>query len=140
MRIMMKEGIACEYSSHRRRIRYADVMTIDAWMRQLAQEGFEDLRVCPMPPNQDLPEHTHDDHTVHVIVEGELTIIDADGTKTYRPGDRVEFSAGTTHKARGSTENGTMIVGRRKILSVDVRISPTARSRHSSPPPRVPAS
>lgn len=90
---------------------YTDAMTIEEWITLLEQEGFTDLRVCPIPPNQDLPEHTHDEHTVHVIIEGDLTIIDKDGTRTFSSGDRVDFPAGTVHKARGSTDDGTMLVG-----------------------------
>ncbi|MDB4978573.1 MAG: hypothetical protein JWM56_759, partial [Candidatus Peribacteria bacterium] len=81
------------------------------WIATLEREGFKDIGVCPIPPNKDLPEHMHDQHTVHMILEGELIIKDNEGTKTYRPGDRVEFPAGTTHKARGSTDTGKMIIG-----------------------------
>ena len=90
---------------------YNTRMTTEQWTQQLEQEGFTEIRVCPLPPNEDLPEHTHDEHTVHIILTGELTIIDAEGTHTYKPGDRVEFPAGTTHAARGATDDGTMIVG-----------------------------
>lgn len=57
---------------------------------------------------------------MHIILAGELTIIDKKSTKTYRPGDRVEFPAGTTHTAKGSTTPGKMIVGVKKIGN-DVR-------------------
>jgi quercetin dioxygenase-like cupin family protein len=77
----------------------------------LAKEGYTDIRVCPLPPEMETPAHTHDEHTVHVILTGELTITDKEGTKTYKPGDRVEFPAGTTHQARGADDHGTMIVG-----------------------------
>lgn len=86
-------------------------MTEQEWMIELEKEGYQEIRVCPIPPNQDLPEHTHDVHTVHIVLEGELSIIDVNGTSTYRPGDRVEFVAGTTHKARGATDTGKMIIG-----------------------------
>ncbi|MDB4978121.1 MAG: hypothetical protein JWM56_307 [Candidatus Peribacteria bacterium] len=83
-------------------------------IHQLEAEGYTDVRVCPIPPDMDLPEHTHDEHTVHIILEGDLTIIDADGTHIYKPGDRVEFPAGTVHKARGGMEHGKMIIGVKK--------------------------
>ncbi|MEW6722847.1 MAG: cupin domain-containing protein [Candidatus Micrarchaeota archaeon] len=79
------------------------------WMEKLKKEGFSEIRVCPLPPDADAPEHTHDRHTVHVILSGELTITGKSGTKTYKRGDRVEFPAGTTHKARGG--KGEMVVG-----------------------------
>lgn len=93
---------------------YTPFMNVDELITQLEQEGFTDLRVCPIPPNRDLPEHAHDEHTVHVILEGDLTIIDKDGTRVYSPGDRVDFPAGTVHKARGSTDDGTMLIGVKK--------------------------
>ncbi len=77
----------------------------------MEQDGFTNVHVCPIPPNQDLPEHTHDKHTVHIILDGELTIIGAEGTYTDKLGDRVEFPAGTVHKARGATDTGTTIIG-----------------------------
>jgi quercetin dioxygenase-like cupin family protein len=83
-------------------------------IKKLEQEGFTDVRICPLPPNQDLPEHTHDEHTVHIILSGELTITDQVGRRNFRPGERIEFPAGTTHKARG-TDDGTMITGVKKI-------------------------
>lgn len=86
-------------------------MTEQTWIEQLQAEGFTDVRLCPIPPNRDLPEHTHDEHTVHVVVSGELIITDHQGTTTVRPGDRIEFPAGTTHIARGATDDGTMIIG-----------------------------
>mgnify|MGYP001616426668 CR=1 FL=1 len=52
-------------------------------MQQLKREGFTDLRICPLPPNADTGEHTHDHPTVHIILEGALTIIDKNSTKTF---------------------------------------------------------
>ena len=80
------------------------------WMEKLKKDGFSDIRVCPLPPDADTPAHTHDRHTVHIILSGKLTISDGRGTKTYKRGDRVEFPAGTTHKARGSA-GGEMLIG-----------------------------
>lgn len=78
----------------------------------LEKQGFSDIRVCPIEPGFDSGEHTHDEHTVHVILSGELTIQDQNGKITFIPGDTVEFPAGTTHKAFGmKNESGSMIVG-----------------------------
>lgn len=83
-------------------------------IKQLEQEGYTEVRTCPIPPNLDLPEHTHDEHTVHVILRGDLIITENGISTTYKPGDTVEFPAGTTHKARGSTDSGRMITGVKK--------------------------
>lgn len=86
-------------------------MNKETLIKSLESEGFTDVRICPIPPAIDLPEHTHDEHTVHIILEGDLIITDATGTHTYHPGDRVEFPAGTTHIAKGTIEHGRMIIG-----------------------------
>ena len=88
-------------------------MTEKEWIKRLQSEGYSDVRVCPIEPGED-PEHTHDLHTLNVILEGELTITDKSGTKTYRSGDRVETTAGTTHKAKNGPTVGKMIVGYKK--------------------------
>jgi len=79
-------------------------------IKKLEGEGFKDLRVCPIEQNFNSGEHTHDERTVHIILTGELTISDKNGTKTFHPGDRVEFPAGTKHNAK-SSKKGSMIVG-----------------------------
>lgn len=91
-------------------------------MEKLKKEGFIDIRVCPLPPNENLPEHTHSQHTVHIILSGELVISDKIGTKIYKSYDRVEFPSGTIHKARG-TKTGEMVIGVK---------APTFKSRHIS--------
>jgi quercetin dioxygenase-like cupin family protein len=80
------------------------------WIEKLKGEGIES-RVCSMEPNFNPGEHTHDEHTVHVILKGELTIINQEGKKVYKPGDRVDFPAGTTHSAAFGSNGCTMIVG-----------------------------
>jgi quercetin dioxygenase-like cupin family protein len=89
-------------------------MTESEWIKKLERDGFTDVRVCPIPPPTAMSEHTHDEHTVHVLLTGKLIVTDADGTKTFEPGDRVEFPSGTRHTARGSIENGRMIIGLKK--------------------------
>lgn len=80
-------------------------------VEQLHQEGFTNLRICPLPP-MDAPEHTHDEHTVYLVLSGELTITQDGETKTYRTGEKIEFPAGTTHKAQ--SKGGSMINGEKK--------------------------
>lgn len=81
------------------------------WKKLLIAEGFTDFRVCPIAAGFDSGEHTHDEHTVHVILSGTLSIVDKTGTMTYKPGEKVEFPAGTRHSAFGGKEAGSMIVG-----------------------------
>ena len=81
------------------------------WIEKLQKEGFREVRVVPLPPYADKNEHTHDQYQIDVVLKGKLTISDQNGAKTYLPGDRVEFPAGTVHIARGGPAGGDMIVG-----------------------------
>ncbi|MGL5831590.1 MAG: SRPBCC domain-containing protein [Candidatus Altimarinota bacterium] len=87
------------------------VKNIAEHMQNLENAGYKELHVCPLPPHQELDEHTHDVKTAHIILSGQLTIIDQhNNTQTYQADDRVEFPAKTTHKAIGGPEGGYMIV------------------------------
>lgn len=85
------------------------------WLDKLKKEGIKDPQVCTMPKSNG-GEHTHDQHTVHVILKGELTITDKTGKKTYKPGDRVDFPAGTKHSVQFGPKGCTMIVGVKELL------------------------
>ncbi|MBI4836579.1 MAG: SRPBCC domain-containing protein [Candidatus Abawacabacteria bacterium] len=87
------------------------VKVLAEWMEKLIKKGFKDIRVCPIPAALDFGEHTHEEHTVHVILDCELTIADSGTSKTYGSGDYVEFPAGTTHAVKSGPTAGSMIVG-----------------------------
>lgn len=82
-------------------------------IKQLKKEGFIDLRICPFAAGFDSGEHTHEQHTVHIILDGELIIKDKKKTKIFHKGDRVEFPVGTKHNAK-SPRGGSTIVGIKK--------------------------
>lgn len=83
--------------------------------KKIEEEGFSKVTVCPNGPNTEFPEHTHDVRTVHVLLKGELTIIDSRGESTFHEGERFEFSAGTTHRAKCGSTGCTFIVGVKKL-------------------------
>ncbi len=86
-------------------------MNEQEWIEKLTQEGFTNVLIFPLGTGFDMGEHTHGEHTVHVIMSGELIISNGDGEKTFGPGERVEFPAGTKHYACGGQGALTMIVG-----------------------------
>ncbi len=88
-------------------------MTEEEWIKQLQREGYSDLRIVKIEPGDD-PEHSHPLYTINVILDGELVIIDQNGSKTYRAGDRVETPAGSIHRAKNGPKVGKMIVGVKK--------------------------
>lgn len=89
-------------------------MTKDAWKEQLTTEGFTDLTECTIGPASDLGAHTHNEHTVHVILDGSLIVIDGPDEDVLAVGDRTEFPAGTTHRAVTGPTGVTMLVGVRR--------------------------
>jgi quercetin dioxygenase-like cupin family protein len=88
-------------------------MSEKEWLEKLRSEGVSDVNIVTMEPGEK-PEHTHDQITIHVILEGDLTVINKDGTKVYKPQDYIEFPAGTTHSVRFGEKGLTMIVGIKK--------------------------
>jgi quercetin dioxygenase-like cupin family protein len=87
-------------------------MTEQEWLEQLNKEGYSQRCFAhSFEPNQEMLEHTHDVATVHVILEGELILIEKDGNKTIKAGERIEIPAGTTHSAKAGPNGLRMIVG-----------------------------
>lgn len=84
------------------------------WIAKLKNEGFKDIRVCPVEPTSEFGEHSHDEHTVHVILKGELHVKDKTGKKTMKEGDYFEFPASTTHSTKTGPHGVTFIVAVRK--------------------------
>lgn len=74
-------------------------------------DGFNQVQVVSFPAASDLKEHTHDELTVHFILEGELVITTNDIKETFKSGDYVEFPAGTTHSASFGPEGCKFVVG-----------------------------
>jgi quercetin dioxygenase-like cupin family protein len=85
-------------------------ITQDEWTKKLDEEGFSSIEIVTVMPKGTPGPHTHDTETVHVILQGELTITDENGETTYREGDRLDFPAGTTHTATFGKAGCSMIV------------------------------
>ena len=86
-------------------------MTAEQWVEKLITEGYSEVMAVTQGPNTEFPEHTHDEHTVHVIVEGEFILIDQGIETTLKAGERVEIPAGTTHRAKCGSLGCTFVVG-----------------------------
>jgi len=91
-------------------------MTPQEWQMELETEAFSNIQTVSMQEG-DIPAepHTHPEHTVHIILKGQLEIIDAEGVSTiYKIGDRVDFPAGTTHVAKVGEQGLKMMIGTKK--------------------------
>lgn len=81
------------------------------WLEKLEKEGFKNIMSCANPPHTEFHEHTHEQHTVHVVLEGDLTLREKTGEKTIQEGERFEIPAGTTHNAACGPQGCTFLVG-----------------------------
>ncbi len=86
-------------------------MTQEEWVEQLQKEGYRDINVVTFGPDQEIPEHTHDETTVHIVTAGEMLLIENGKTETRKAGERFEIPAGTTHIAKGGPTGCTFVVG-----------------------------
>lgn len=87
-------------------------MTEQEWIDLITKEGYQDVRVCPINTSGEISKpHTHDQHTVHVIIDGQLTMTDEQETVTLHKGDRFEIPAGTTHTVQTPHDGCQLLVG-----------------------------
>jgi quercetin dioxygenase-like cupin family protein len=81
-------------------------------IKSLEEIGFREVHIVDFPkPNQVIEQHTHDSLTIHVMLEGEISLIDNKGTVLLKKGDRYEIPAGTTHTAICGPNGCKFIVG-----------------------------
>lgn len=86
-------------------------MNKDEWIKQLEADGYSDIQTRTFPANSKLPEHTHEQATAHVMLAGEATVRDKNGTTTYTTGDRFDVPAGTTHEVDFGPDECTFLAG-----------------------------
>lgn len=77
----------------------------------LEQEGFTQIYVHKDGPNFEYPEHEHPVHTVHIIIEGSMTIWQGNTEHVSQPGERMDFEKGTPHMAKMGPHGCTFITG-----------------------------
>jgi quercetin dioxygenase-like cupin family protein len=79
--------------------------------QQLRAEGFGNTYVWQDRPNASYPDHTHATETAHIILDGELTLIMAGSSTTYRTGERCDVPAGAVHAARMGPAGCRYLIG-----------------------------
>ncbi|TSC62068.1 MAG: hypothetical protein G01um101448_181 [Parcubacteria group bacterium Gr01-1014_48] len=89
-------------------------MNEQEWIQKLEQEGWQNVSIFRSEPNMVFGMHTHNEHTVHVILLGELIITDQNSMKTIPAGGRIEFPVGTTHSAMAGPGGCVFVLGVRK--------------------------
>ena len=80
-------------------------------IEQLKAEGFNDVEVYEDKPDFEYAEHTHEKAGVHIILQGEMTLTEKDGSKTYKAGERINIPSGTVHSAKMGEQGCKYAVG-----------------------------
>ncbi len=63
----------------------------------LRQEGFKEAYVVDDPPGKIYPPHQHPYRSVHMIIEGEMSITAEGKTEVLHPGSRSDVGANVLH-------------------------------------------
>jgi mannose-6-phosphate isomerase-like protein (cupin superfamily) len=79
--------------------------------RQLHSEGFLHTYVWQDRPNVHYPDHTHAAETAHIILEGEMTLMQGGSAQTYGVGERCDVPAGLVHSARMGPRGCRYLIG-----------------------------
>jgi mannose-6-phosphate isomerase-like protein (cupin superfamily) len=88
-------------------------MDVKELERQLQAEGFRRTYSWQDGPGAFYPDHTHAMETAHIILDGEMTLMQAGETRTYRAGDRVDVPAGAVHSAKMGPAGCRYLIGER---------------------------
>jgi quercetin dioxygenase-like cupin family protein len=88
-------------------------MTEQEVIESLTKEGFTDVYTWEDQAGTKYPEHTHEKLTAHVILTGEMILIDKNGEKTLKAGERFDIPQGTVHKAKMGPEGCRYVIGER---------------------------
>jgi mannose-6-phosphate isomerase-like protein (cupin superfamily) len=80
---------------------------------QLHMEGFLHTYVWQDGPEAFYPDHTHPVETAHIILEGEMTLTQGAGTRTYGAGDRCDVPARVLHSAKMGPRGCKYLIGER---------------------------
>lgn len=82
------------------------------WVDLLKDEGFSDVYIWEDKPGFEYPEHTHEKHTVHIIISGEMELLDSKGSRRLlKTGERFDIPAGTSHSAKMGAAGCRYVVG-----------------------------
>jgi mannose-6-phosphate isomerase-like protein (cupin superfamily) len=79
--------------------------------RQLHGEGFLHTYVWQDGPNAFYPDHTHTVETAHIILEGEMTLMQDGKTRTFVAGERCDVLARVAHSAKMGPHGCKYLIG-----------------------------
>ena len=88
-------------------------ITFDQFEADARARGFDEVLVREWKPNQVVEQHTHPFAADAIVVQGEMWLTDAGGTRHLLPGDTFALDANVPHTERYGIEGATYWVARR---------------------------
>jgi quercetin dioxygenase-like cupin family protein len=79
----------------------------------LKRAGYLDVETKQAQPDLATPPHSHPFDVRALVLEGELTLVTGDRSRTYCAGEVFEMSAGCEHSERHGPAGTRYLVGRR---------------------------
>ncbi len=89
------------------------MMDETAFRAELAQQGYADPVEVVRDANLATTEHTHEHSVSALIIDGEISVITADGTTTCRSGDTFTLASGVPHYERYGAQGARILTGKR---------------------------
>ncbi|UPY35294.1 cupin domain-containing protein [Sediminicoccus sp. KRV36] len=87
-------------------------MTPTEFEAALLRDGFS-AETRAIEPDRVTPEHSHPFDVRALVLEGEITLSSAGGSRTYRPGEVFTMAAGCPHAEAVGPTGVRNLVGRR---------------------------
>ena len=81
------------------------------WKHRLIDEGFSNVFTVIDGPDGVYGKHSHPRFTIHVILEGEMSVTMDDKITVYKAGDHFELPPSTDHSAQMGPAGCTYLVG-----------------------------
>ena len=92
--------------------RLADIPPRQIWETLAARPVHGEritLAIVEVEPGADLPEHSHDNEQLGIVLRGSLTLRVGDEERTLEPGDTWCIPSGTPHSGAGGPEGAEVV-------------------------------
>ena len=77
----------------------------------LRKDGYTEFYVINDSPGRYYPDHTHDEISAHIILEGEMELVVAGVKHVLKKGDRYDVPGSAVHNAKMGPNGCKYLVG-----------------------------
>jgi quercetin dioxygenase-like cupin family protein len=78
---------------------------------QAIRKGYSEVQIVTFPPRYRLEEHTHDEEAIHILLSGEMTLIENGKEENLEIGTVFIIAKGTTHHGYVGDKGCSFVVG-----------------------------